>query len=75
MSYYRLYFLDPDSGHIDRFEEYDAGDDGEAITRAEDRLDKVPLELWSGPRKVAQLRPVRLSQNHVSQLAAAGHGS
>lgn len=59
MSYYRLYFLDPNSGHIERFEEYDSSDDGEAITRAEDRLDAVPLELWSGRRKVAHLRPER----------------
>ena len=75
MSYYRLYFLDPQSGHIDRFEEYDARDDGQAITRAEDRLDEVPLELWSGARKVAHLHPVRLPLDHETQWAAAGHGS
>ncbi|MEA3047403.1 MAG: hypothetical protein QOJ53_1735 [Sphingomonadales bacterium] len=52
LAYYRLYFLDPDSGHIDRFEEFDAAGDAEAIGRAGDMQHDVPLELWSGRRKV-----------------------
>jgi hypothetical protein len=52
---YRLYFLNPNSGHIDRFEEFDAAGDTEAIGRAEDRQQDVPLELWSERRKVRHL--------------------
>jgi hypothetical protein len=52
VAYYRLYFLNAVSGHIDRFEEYDVDDDAAAIERAERRCGAVPLELWSGGRKV-----------------------
>lgn len=52
MPYYRLYFLDPHSGHINRFEEYDAIDDVKAIRLAERRVGDGPLELWSGRRKI-----------------------
>lgn len=55
MAYYRLYFLDPHSGHIDRFEEFDAPGDTEAVGRAGDRQHDAPLELWSGGRKVRHL--------------------
>jgi hypothetical protein len=55
LPYYRLYYLDPHSGHIDRFEEFDAAGDIEAIGRAGDRQCEGPLELWSERRKVRHL--------------------
>jgi hypothetical protein len=55
LPYYRLYFLDPHTGHIDRFEEFDAAGDSEAVGRAGDMQRDVPLELWSGRRKVRHL--------------------
>jgi hypothetical protein len=55
LPYYRLYFLDPETGHINRFEEYDASDDREALGLADRFADGKPIELWSGRRKVARL--------------------
>jgi hypothetical protein len=52
LAYYRLYFLDPGSNRIIRFEEYDAADDCDAVRLAERHAEHGPLELWSGRRKV-----------------------
>lgn len=62
MAYYRLYFLDPASGHIDRFEEFDAADDGAAVAVASQSIGEAPLELWSGARKVQRLDAVQTIQ-------------
>ena len=55
MPYYRLYMMNPHSGHIDGVEEFHSGDDVEAILLAEKGRHKVPVELWCGERKVARL--------------------
>lgn len=52
MPAYRLYLLDRHSGHIDRVEEMNAGDDVEAICVVQDRAGELPMELWLGGRKV-----------------------
>ena len=52
VAYYRLYFLDPHSGHIAAFEAIEAEDDARALTVAENRLGWQPLELWCQGRKV-----------------------
>lgn len=57
MAYYRLYFLNDRTGHIDRFEEFDVDDDEAAVARAHRQLGTSPLELWSGGRKVSRLDP------------------
>lgn len=57
MVYYRLYFLNPHSGHIDGFEEYHATDDVAATERAAEYCGDVPLELWSGRRKIRHFPP------------------
>lgn len=72
LSYYRLYFLDPDSGRIDRFEEFNADDDATAVARAEQWLDEVPLELWSGARKVVRLDPIPVIFPSAHELQPAG---
>jgi len=52
MSYYRLYFMDRFSGHIDRFREFDAEDDGAAVAIAEGWREGRPMELWNRNRKL-----------------------
>jgi hypothetical protein len=54
MPIYRLYLLDPRSGHIDGFEEVSSADDVGAICLVNDRTLSVPAELWLGSRKVAR---------------------
>ena len=71
MSYYRLYYLNPRSGHIDRFEEFEAEDDTGALSHAERRLDHSPLELWSGGRKIVHLDPVAPNLAGLDKLQAA----
>ena len=52
MAYYRLYFLVSVSGQIERFHEFEAIDDDEAIAHAEKLRGPRPMELWAGNRKV-----------------------
>ena len=55
MSYYRLYFMHPDNGHIDRFAEFEAPDDRAAVALASEHLGENPLELWCERRKVGRI--------------------
>lgn len=52
MAYYRLYYMDSQSGHIDHFREFDAPDDDSAVALAEEVRTLSPMELWSGRRKI-----------------------
>jgi hypothetical protein len=52
---YRLYRMNPHSGHIEGVEEVHSGDDVEAILLIQNRPRDVPVELWSGGRKVMRL--------------------
>ena len=52
MTSYRLYFMNRKSGHIDRFEEFEASNDLRAREIAALRLGDGPAELWTGHRKV-----------------------
>ena len=52
---YRLYLLNPFSGHIDGIEELSASDDIEAICLAQNGGRKVPVELWRGGVKVVHI--------------------
>ena len=47
MLYYRLYFFDRYSGHIDHFREFEAEDDGSAIAIAERWSEGFLTELWN----------------------------
>ncbi len=58
MLYYRLYFMKPGTGHIIRFEEYEAPGDEAAIVLAEEHVGDHPLELWCQHRKVRAFEPV-----------------
>jgi hypothetical protein len=52
MPYYRLYFISPRSGGIQRFEEVEAADDLDAVRLAGERLGQEPMELWCRARRV-----------------------
>ncbi|HST35641.1 MAG TPA: hypothetical protein VLK25_03315 [Allosphingosinicella sp.] len=55
---YRLYSLDPHSGHIDGVEEFHAPSDDAAIDRVQARAGRVPLELWQEGRKLLRVTAV-----------------
>ena len=57
MTYYRLYFLDGFSGHIDHFREFEARTDADAAAQAEAWREARAMELWSGQRKVMRWEP------------------
>jgi hypothetical protein len=52
MTNYRLYSLSPE-GHIQRVEDFEADDDGDAIAEAS-RRGYAPKELWCGSRRIQQ---------------------
>lgn len=55
MSYYHLYHMNPDSGHIDWFEEIDATDNVAATVQAKARQTTEAVELWLDGCRVVQL--------------------
>jgi hypothetical protein len=52
MAYYRLYFFNGSGGRIHEFREFEVGDDLAAIRQAAQWRGAVPMELWSGARKI-----------------------
>ena len=52
MLYYRLYFMDRFSGHIDHFREFEAEDDDAALALAAQWRNGAPMELWNRNRKL-----------------------
>ena len=52
MLYYRLYFFDRFSGHIDHFREFEAESDAAAMDVAEGWGDGRPMELWNRDRRL-----------------------
>jgi len=52
MRYYRLYFMDAFSGHIEQFREFEAEDDAAALAVAEGWRSAQPMELWNRERKL-----------------------
>lgn len=55
MPSYRLYFMDAHTGHIDRYEDFAASDDVEAIHRISQRPREVPVEIWRDGKKVLRI--------------------
>ena len=55
MPFYRLYKLNPQSGHIDSAEEMHAADDVAIIHHIQLRAWPVDVEIWQGSRKVARI--------------------
>ncbi len=52
MRYYRLYFMDRFSGHIEHFREFEAEDDDAALAVAEAWREEQPMEQWNRERKL-----------------------
>ena len=69
MSYYRLYFMSSFSGHIERFEEFDAPDDAAAVILAKTRQGLFALELWCSHRKVARVNAIDLTSELLAERA------
>ena len=67
MSYYRLYFMSSFTGHIERFEDFDADDDAQAVSLAEIKQGAFPMELWCGRRRVEQLAALDLASQLLVQ--------
>ena len=61
MRYYRLYFFDRYSGHIDQFREFEANSDDAALELAERWSDGRAMELWNRERRLRlwQVEPRR----------------
>jgi hypothetical protein len=57
MRYYRLYFMDTSSGHIEHFREFEAADDDAATSVAEGWHEGGPMELWKRGRKLKRWDP------------------
>lgn len=58
MAYYRLYFMDAYSGHIEKVREIDADDDAAAIALAEESRALCPMELWRGRNRIKRWESV-----------------
>ena len=52
MLYYRLYYFDRFSGHIDHFREFEAENDVAALVLAERWSNGRPMELWNRERRL-----------------------
>ena len=52
MLYYRLYFMDRFSGHIDHYREFEADSDEAALAIAQGWREDRPMELWNLRRKL-----------------------
>jgi hypothetical protein len=59
MASYRLYFMDPQSGHIEHFDEFAAANDTAAIDYTLQQELMRPIELWCRHRKVCRIDPSR----------------
>lgn len=59
MLYYRLYFFDRFSGHIDQFREFEADDDAAAVDLAAGWADGRAMELWNRERRLKRWEVAR----------------
>jgi hypothetical protein len=57
MLYYRLYFMSPASGHIERFQEIESESDEAALVIVRALCNEQPMELWRGHTKVGRYEP------------------
>ena len=53
--HYRLYLMNPVSGHIEGVEEFEAPDDGQAFNQSFAFRGERPIELWCESRKVGRV--------------------
>lgn len=69
MGYYRLYYMNSFSGHIERFEEFDTADDAAAVVLAKSRQGQSALELWCSQRKVTRVNAIDLTSQLLAERA------
>jgi hypothetical protein len=55
MPTYRMYYMNPFSGHIMHCREFEAPDDAAATKVCEEELSAGPIELWCDRRKVRRI--------------------
>lgn len=67
MPEYRLYTMCPFTGHIQRFDDFLAGDDSAATTRAQRHEGDDPLEVWCGHRKVTRIEAVDVATRMIER--------
>lgn len=75
MPWYRLYHLDPHSGHIERTEDLFGADDVAAIYELQQCGTQHPLELWEGGRKVVHFDAVPEIAAPAAPHSAGSEGS
>ena len=61
MAYYRLYFFDRFTRHIDHYREFEAADDAAAVTQSAQWRELDAMELWSCGRKVRRWEAIAFS--------------
>ena len=66
MACYRLYFMNPNSGHIDDFAQFDSPDDDAATALANEQAEHLPLELWDDGRKVRRFDALEI-EHHIGE--------
>jgi len=63
MAYYRLYFFDRFSGHIDHFREFEAPGDASAVAQSAGWRELDAMELWRGQRKLKRWKACDFAPN------------
>lgn len=70
MTTYRLYFMDPFTGSIKRYDDFDAVSDSDAGDYAECRVGEERLELWCGSERIGQYPAVEKGPSRSRTLSA-----
>ena len=73
MTFYRLYFMNPHSGHIDDFAAFDSPDDDSAAALASEQVGHRPLELWDDGRKVRRFDGAEIG-HHIGESPVRNFG-
>ena len=66
MAYYRLYFMDPFDGRIDRFIQFEVDNDEAAINFAQEWQGPLTMDLCNGVRSVKHWLPVPSAPERAS---------
>ena len=73
MSNYRLYFMNPHNGHIERFLALEAPDDEGAMALASEHIGDHPIELWCAGRKAGRFDALAIAPPPRTSAALASH--
>lgn len=74
MLLYRLYFMNPVSGHIDRFLDFAAENNVRAIVAAHEHEGDVPLELWCEHKRICRIAPLPIRPSVTPRSSAKDEG-